>query len=182
MKYIFSGALALAIGVLVVGGTAAPRSRVIKVEGIYGESPIADLAARADAVAIVEPASLEDVHWNSAKNHDWGDGTAAKPSVILTDRLVNVRRVLRGQLGDQTWLRSPGGTVGDVTWHFEDEVDLRPGTRYLVFLKWVETPTEEGSEKALIIVGQQNGTFEASAAGWRRQSTGQTVSEGMLLP
>jgi hypothetical protein len=181
MKYIFGGFMAAALAALVLGTTAAPRQRVVTVAGVYGESPIKALAQKADAIAIIEPTAQRIEHWNSERNQDWGDGTPDKPSVILNDTLVTVRKVLRGKLDDQVWLRGPGGTVGDVTWHFEDDVDLQAGERYLVFLRWVDTPTEQGSEKSLIIFGQQNGAFDAAGGGWKRQSTGEMVSEDSVL-
>lgn len=113
----------------------------------------------APIVAIVHTTGQQRVHWNNATNSEWQSEDMSRPPMIYRDQEVEVLRVLKGSLGPVEWIRSVGGTVGDRTFEMEGGSELTHQTTYLLFLRWEDTPTQEGSERFLGVYGQAGGVF-----------------------
>lgn len=133
---------------------------------------VEDLAAAADAVAIIEPQGSALVHWNSIDGREWTSGDAERPAYIYSDERVDIVDVLAGTLTDKSLvLRTPGGRVDDVTMTFENAPTWQTGGRYLVFLDLAETPAEAGVESFWSILWMDRGLFRSDVGGaWRNDA------------
>ncbi len=144
-------------------GNFSAAGTVVHVGGSRPSYDLADLAARADAVAIIAPMKDVNVHWNSADNKAWADDGMGVKSHILRDQTVRVVTKVFGPLiEDQFLLRGFGGTVGDVTLVYEEEPELAEGHVYIAFLRRGDLRFREGSEESWVLLAQGHGLFAAT--------------------
>lgn len=73
-------------------------------------------------------------------------------------------------------IRGVGGTVEDVTLVVGDQPEWTTGSEYLVFLKYRQTPLQEGTEGAWTeaVLGQS--TFVFDRGEWKNEVTGLTIT------
>ena len=124
-----------------------------------------ELDLGADWIAVVRPTGSNDVHWNSADRAAWTSEKAGR-ALIYNDQQAEVLQVIKGDLKGRVVIRNIGGTVGDTRYEIEGLKALRQGATYLVYLKAFDTPTKEGSERAISFVGQEQGIFELAGSEW----------------
>ena len=74
--------------------------------------------------------------------------------------------VLKGAPPAVITIRNIGGEADGMRLTYEGLFDLTTGSRYLVFLETVETPTHEGFETAVSFVAQGHGLFQSSGDAW----------------
>lgn len=180
MKKIFIG---LALSVLTVGFIANQPPRLAQhtvVSSVSFEYTLDELTKSAQAIAVVRATGSDRVHWNNADNVKWVSSSAGG-AMIYNDQEVVVVELLRGDLDRNTTIRNLGGTVGDTRYELEGLKPLIKGIDYLVFLTEFDTPTQEGTEKALSFVGQEQGVFVASGASFI-SSHGLSVTSDQLRP
>lgn len=174
---------ALGVVVVVISGvvTITPRHEHFMMGGSSPAVSVTELLERADAVAVVRPSSLIGQHWNNAANRKWTSDSAARMALIVTDQIVEVAELIKGDLPQAVTVRLPGGTVGDTT--FDSALKpLEPGQEYLLFLDWTDTPTEEGSEPAWTIYMGPVGKFERNDAGvWANHLEANTIKAVEVL-
>ncbi|HVM29912.1 MAG TPA: hypothetical protein VM305_03985 [Candidatus Limnocylindrales bacterium] len=160
LTLIAAAIVALTAVTLNVPGSVPPAGTIVHVGGSRPTYDVADLVARADAVAIIEPIKGVHVHWNSVDNRPWAEDAMGVKSHILRDQTVKVVRGLFGPLPDEQFLlRGFGGTVDDVTLVYEEEPDLEAGQIYLAFLRRGELRFREGSEESWVLLAQGHGLF-----------------------
>lgn len=148
--------------------------RTLRIDGTFPAYSMRDLAAAAEAIAIVAPTGKSDVHWNSRDNAEWtGTGVSSRHPYIYRDDEVKVVRSLKGASPQPTMtIRGIGGTIGDVTMQMDGQPEWQVGQRYVVFLRQEKTPTKEGSEVAWTVVWMANGVFADAGSGLWRQPGG----------
>ncbi len=95
--------------------------------------------------ALVEESSAACVATPVDSKSVWEDGR------IATYTRVHVDRVLAGSLGDEVWVKTLGGAVGDVGQMVDGEAVLRRGQQSVLFLT-----TYEGS---LVVTARGQGQF-----------------------
>lgn len=117
-----------------------------------------DLSRAADVIATVRPTGRDRVHWNNQTNTRWTSPDKLLP-MIYNDQEVVVIDQLRGAAPHRLIVRNIGGVVGNTRFEIEDLDPLEPAHLYLVFLEFVDTPTQEGSERALSFVARHQGIF-----------------------
>lgn len=152
--------------------------------GMSGSGPkmTEERLAAAPIVAVVRVTDEERVHWNNAANEEWKSEDMARPPMIYRDQQVELIRTARGTLQPVEWVRSVGGTVGETTFEFEGGSELEPGATHLLYLRWEDTPTQEGSERFLGVFGQEGGVFKQGAGQtWHNAATGVQVVESELI-
>lgn len=165
-----TGVLLVGLAIIVLAystKTGSGSQRYIAVDSSYPSFTLADIAARADAVAIVEFSGTKRVFWNSSDNKEWEPAIASgKQAWIYRDDEFQVVKVLRGSVPTSSLtIRGVGGTVADVTLKLEGQVEWVAGKSYLVFLRQDETPFREGSERAWTVVWTGHGALEARDGG-----------------
>ncbi|PZR60594.1 MAG: hypothetical protein DLM71_10530 [Chloroflexi bacterium] len=120
-------------------------------------------------------------HWNDAANLPWALGEVGKKSHIYRDETIVVTKVLSGSIAASSIIvRALGGTVGDMSIEYEEDVRLQAGKSYIGFLRREDTPTQEGSERFWTFVWQGNGVFTQTGTGWQNYA-GMTASAADLV-
>lgn len=155
--------LVIAIGLILVLGQERQR---IEITSTTEEWSIADLTAAAEMIAIVVPTGSSDAHWNNADNSRWESKDPRRVPMIYNDQVVDVLRVLKGDMPSELIIRNIGGTVDNVEFVFEGLRPLKAGSQYLVYLERVEAPTDQGFEAAISFVAQGQGLFEFTDGGF----------------
>ncbi len=163
-----------------VAGLPPKLAHHIIASSVSFEYTLDELTEKADAIAVVRATGNDRVHWNNASNAKW---VPDKPggAMIYNDQDVTVVELVRGDLDSSLTIRNIGGTVGDTRYELEGLEPLTKGVDYLVFLKTFETHTQEGSEKALSFVGQEQGVFVASGTSFV-SNHGLSVTSDQLRP
>jgi len=103
------------------------------------------------------PTGENRVHWNSADGKAWSDDLGR--SMIYNDQTLEVLETIKGERSSRIIVRNLGGRVDDALFEFEGMSELAVGDTYLLFLEEVDTPTSEGTERALSFVRQHQGVF-----------------------
>ncbi len=168
-----AGAFATLVGVAIVseGRQTSPRgsglpAHKISIAGSYGGYDTADLAIHADAVAVVRPVGLPNIHWNNRANEPWAVDDMGRVSHILRDQRVVIDQVLAGTLADKDIIvRGVGGRLGHFEVVYEDAPTFDEGARYLAFLHQESTPTREGPEFMWTTVWLGHGVFRQDRSG-----------------
>lgn len=172
---------AVGIATTVALSRPPPPVRMITVTNSYPE-PTVDLLATADAVAIIAGTDQRQEHWNSAENTEWESDSNARMALIYRDEEVQVIRVLKGDLAGRETIRGVGGRVGDVEVVMHGSHPFEVGKEYLVFLSYADTPTQEGSERALTVHFMGLGSFErVDGTVWRNPTSGFEILEVDVL-
>ncbi len=126
-----------------------------------------DLVQHASAVAIVVAAEDQTA---------WEDGR------IATYTHVHVERLVAGQLGGDIWVRTLGGTVGNVEQIVEGQATFAPGSRSLVFVHPHHDPVTRAPTGALGVVEGAQGQFSIVAREGHPPLLVATPGMGSLLP
>ena len=173
---LLASALAASVMGVSVAATLDPKREHIVMGGSFPAVSVAELFERADAVAIVRPSSDVTQHWNNATNTKWTSDTAARMALIVTDQVVDIDQVIKGELPGSITIRLPGGTVRETT--FDSALKpLSADVEYLLFLDWTDTPTEQGSERAWTIYMGPVGKFERNEGGaWVNHAEGNIIT------
>lgn len=158
---------------LQISPSDAPRQIVI--EGSFDELNEGDLAEAAEAVAVLRIAESGAPRWNSEANKPWvSDDPFSRTPLVFQDHKAAVVRVVAGKsLGDEVTIRTIGGRVGQVDVSMESEASLVEGRTYLLYLRQVDFPMQEGSERSWTVVAGSQGVFS-------EQGGGEWVSSGGL--
>jgi hypothetical protein len=138
----------------------------MEVYNIDGSSPlltVEELTEYADDVVVARASGRADVHWNNRANAEWGDPSALL-SMILHDEHLSVTRE-GNRTGGEITIRQLGGTIGNVTFENHEAREFAANEDLLLFLRWADTPTQEGSERMLTVVGPGIGTFRLNSGG-----------------
>ena len=102
--------------------------------------------------ALVEESTASAVVSAMEQSSVWEGGR------IVTYTHLRVEDRLAGSLGQEAWVRSLGGVVGDVGQQVEGEATFTMGNRYVVFLK----PSVQGTSMA--VVARAQGEFPVQNA------------------
>ena len=166
MKMLLVLALLSAAGVGLVAANKSPAAdHHIVASTTSARYTIDMLLNSAETIAIVEPTGQDIVHWNSDDNSPWTSELPGR-AMIYNDQEVKVIQLIRGNVPRMIKIRNIGGIVGNTEYELEGLEALEPGTQYLVFLRSFDTPTSDGFERAVSFVGQNQGIFLASDAGF----------------
>lgn len=122
------------------------------------------LVTFAHVVALAEP---------TESRTEWQNG-----KIVTYTRLSVIERV-SGEGPAAVWVKSLGGTVGDIGQSVEGEPTFAKGTRSLVFLR--RLPNDAGAPDAHVVVSRAQGQYPLALekARWMVRSN---VRVGMILP
>lgn len=156
----------LLIGAVLVGRALTEESAEVphREIRIHADGPIvtaSEMLAEADLVIIATGLPGQREHWNSASNTEWEapEDSGIIP-LIVRDEGVRIVRTVKGQYASATiTVRGIGGTAGGVTMVYPESIDLEDGQRYLLYLKHVRWPTQEGSDSVWAPLAAGQGVF-----------------------
>jgi hypothetical protein len=126
-----------------------------------------ELVDRATAVAVVRALEQRSV---------WEDGE------IVTYSHVTVTRRLAGRIGGDAWIRTLGGSVGDIAQLVEGEATFAPGERSLLFLRTRSSGHATGSaDGVLAVVERAQGQYALTGREGPGQRLGVAADVGALV-
>lgn len=163
-------AVAIAFGVAVLTPDPAARSlSPTRAEAAVSlEMSLGDLVAASKLVVVGTPLDHRAV---------WEDDDSARGRRIVTYTRVRVDRAIDGaaKSGDEVWVRSLGGHVGDIGQRVDGEALLVTGVQAILFLQ----PRGDGTQA---IAGMAQGHYPIVASNGAPPRLVPSPTVGMLLP
>jgi hypothetical protein len=173
--------LPILVAIIVLLGLAsqpAQPTRIV-IHGAFEASTVDEMAAMADALAVIHVTGAPTERWNAADGKRWGE--PGRDSWIYRDISVQVVEVYAGAIPSQMVLRDVGGSSDGVELVVESAGALETGRTYLALLAQIEFPMRGGGvEQAWAPVRFAQGLFVRKGDQWVDPVQGLVITDSDL--